>query len=281
MKLKVDSKIGILVKKDSPEGVDLADKITSWFSTKNIDSWVLEASPKVLTSQPLDDTQLVFVLGGDGTIVSIARQSLGFETPLVGVNFGRIGFLAELTKKNCLQACAKIYDEGFKLDKRMSLSMYLERKGQKIYKGEAINDISVTRGECARLASLHLYLNDESLMDLRSDGLIVSTPTGSSGYSCSAGGSLLSPNLNVYSVTAICPFLNAFFPLVFEDSTTLKIEVSDANTSLYLTLDGQENYPLEVGDTLWIKGRKERFFFADLGMESYVERLKRVGFTRD
>ena len=229
----------------------------------------------------LPQVDMVLAFGGDGTMVSIGRALLGRGIPLAGINFGKVGFLAELTRSTWRKALEQVLARGFAVEERMSLAFTLMRRGNKVLSGEVLNDVVVTRGKLARLVRLELAVDGRPFMVLRSDGLILSTPVGATGYSCSAGGPLLQPGLNAYVVAAICPFLSSFPPLVLNPPTSFAVTVGEAGTDLYLTLDGQETYPLEVGDSLHVHGLPGRHLVASLGMTDYFERLRSVGFVQE
>ncbi|MDR2489172.1 MAG: NAD(+)/NADH kinase [Desulfovibrio sp.] len=226
------------------------------------------------------EEELILVLGGDGTIVSMARRILGSGVPLAGINFGQVGFLADLSATNWERKLEEILEKGLSVETRMSLRYDLFRNGARIRSGEVINDAVVTRGKVARLINLVLRVKDAPLISLRADGLIFSTPTGSSAYACSAGGPLLMPGLNAYAVVAICPYLTSFPPLVLSAETVFSVMVGDSLSELYLTLDGHEAHLLAEGDRLDVWGMPERFFMADFGMKNYFERLREAGFVQ-
>ena len=226
------------------------------------------------------EADLILVFGGDGTMVSMARKALGTGIPLAGVNFGRVGFLAELSEQDWESKLTEALDRGLAVEARMSLRYDLYRDGVVLHSGEVINDVVVTRGKVARLVNLFLEVNGTPFISLRSDGLILSTPTGSSGYAGSAGGPLLMPDLNAYVVAAICPYLSSFPPLVLSPETVFSVIVGEAAPDLYLTLDGQEAHPLAEGDRLEVRGDPERFFMADFGLKGYFERLREAGFVQ-
>jgi Predicted sugar kinase len=227
------------------------------------------------------DTDLILVFGGDGTVVSVCRHSLGTGVPVAGVNYGRIGFLAELSPDNWQQPLEQALREGVVVRPRMSLQFHLHRDGEVALKGEVVNDVVVTRGEVARLANLELAVDSRPFVSLRSDGLILATPTGASGYACSAGGPLMRPKLNAYIVAAICPYLSSFSPLVLTADTVFSIQVALGEKNLFLTLDGQETYPLQEKDRLEVWGAPERILMASFGIKSYFDRLCLAGFVQE
>ncbi|MDR1946978.1 MAG: NAD(+)/NADH kinase [Desulfovibrio sp.] len=224
-------------------------------------------------------TGLILVFGGDGTFISVARKYLDMGVPLGGVNFGRVGFLNELSPGNCTAVLEKVLDNGLSTEKRMSLRYALLRGNGERVQGEAVNDVVLTRGQLARLCNLCLSVNGRPFVSLRSDGLIFSTPTGSSGYSGSAGGPLMAPDLNTYAVTAICPYLNSFHPLALGPETLFSAYVGEPSPDIYLTVDGQESLPLAGGDVLEVRGLRERLIMADFGVAGYFDRLLQRGFA--
>jgi NAD+ kinase len=225
------------------------------------------------------DAGLILVLGGDGTFVAVARRCLDRAVPVGGVNFGRVGFLNELTPENCVDVLARTLAGGPATEKHMSLQYTLRRDNGEEFQGEAVNDVVLTRGRVARLCSLRLAVNGRPFIVLRSDGLIFSTPIGSSGYCGSAGGPLMAPGLNAYAVTAICPYLNGFRPLALCPETRFSVHVEEPSPDIYLTVDGQESRHVAGGDVLEVRGLRERLITADFRTAGYFERLLQRGFV--
>lgn len=280
--LRKISSIVLAPKKGHQAAGALCREVELWLRARGVPVHVynhLKDPSSVVGNCPQAD--LILIFGGDGTIVSVAREVLGRGIPVAGVNFGRVGFLAELSEDSWEINLARALERGLAIEARMSLRFSLYRSEQLIHEGEVINDAVVTRGKVARLVSLFLGVNNEPFIALRSDGLILSTPTGSSGYAGSAGGPLLTPRFNAYVVAAICPYLSSFPPLVLSPETVFSVTVGEAAPDLYLTLDGHEAYPLAEGDRLEVKGEPARFFMADFGLKSYFERLRLAGFVQE
>lgn len=273
--------VGLVAKAGLEAAENLSLEVEQWLRDRGL------ATGRFL--HPTDDVaellgsekDLFLVFGGDGTVVSISRRTLGQGVPIAGVNFGRVGFLTELEPENWLAPLAEALKNGLSVEPRMSLRYKLYRAGEALYSGEVVNDVVVTRGKVARLARLDLGVNNKDFVSLRSDGLILSTPTGASGYAGSAGGPLLLPSVNAYIVAAICPYLSSFPPMVLSSETLFSVKVTEASPDLYLTMDGQEAYALVEGDQLEVWGEPERFFMADFGQKDYFERLRRVGFVQE
>ncbi len=266
----------LLVKAGNPRAVKEAKAVSAWLAKRRINcQTVFLEMDKTLENTPLADLALAF--GGDGTIVSTARQLLGKGIPLAGVNFGRVGFLAELSAETWEQGLLKVLEHGLVVEKRMTLSYRVSRDDKKILQGQVINDIVVTRGKLARLVELELCVNQVPFSTLRSDGIILSTPTGSTGYAGSAGGPVVMPCINAYVVAAICPFLGSFPPLMLGEDTVCAIKVGSSGTDLFLSIDGQEAYELFPNDVLEVHGGSDAFLLASMGMNSYFKRLQDVG----
>ena len=252
-----------------------AESIRKWLHEREIPTWVGVYIPERNTLDEVPDLDLLLVLGGDGTIITILNRIMGRNIPVVGVNFGRVGFLAELAPASWEEALTRAITEGIGHEKRMSLAFRLLRREATVVAGYVINDAVVTRGKLARLVGLRLWLEGEELITLRADGMVISTPTGSTGYCCSAGGGLLHPALNAFSVTAICPFLNVFPPLTLDGRGKFAIELLESAPDVYLTLDGHETIPLFSGDMIEVTGNAGSCLFGDMGAASYGARLKR------
>jgi len=256
----------------------MCDTVREWLAQRNIRTCAFRHPDDDILNAAGD---LILVFGGDGTMVSLARQTLGMGVPIAGVNFGKVGFLTELEIGTWEAALTDVLEKGLRVESRMSLYFTLIRGGEKLRQGNVVNDVVVTRGKVARLVNLLLGVNGSPFISLRSDGLIISTPTGASGYACSAGGPLLLPTLNAYVVAAICPFLSSFPPLVLRPENVFTVTVGEAAPDLYLTLDGQEAYALSEGDTLEVRGIPGALQIADFGLKSYFDRLLKVGFVQE
>ncbi len=203
--------VALLSKDGNVIADDLRAAAASWFARRGVpcQAFAYTAEDQDLASR-LQGVDLVVVLGGDGTLVSVTRQLTAAPRPVLGVNLGRVGFLTEICPEAWQDAFEAILREGVLLEKGMALRYNLLRGGTSLVAGIAVNDIVISRGGPARLVSLALTVGGIRLAVLRADGLILSTPTGSTGYTGSARGPLLYPGLEAYAVTPICPFLSNF-----------------------------------------------------------------------
>ena len=208
-----------------------------------------------LTYLPLDVVyavaDMVVVLGGDGTILEAARRASTRGTPVLGVNLGRLGYMAELEPDE-LKRLGEVIAGNFTIEERSMLCV--ERvSGQKHTIAYALNDAVISGGSIARIVDLELYEEETFIAKYRADGLIVTTPTGSTAYSMSAGGPIIDPRMDCFCVTPICPHSMSARPLIFPDSVRLSVKnTCQREKLLYLTLDGRTNLELALGDTVHI-----------------------------
>ncbi|MBO5716329.1 MAG: NAD(+)/NADH kinase [Clostridia bacterium] len=200
-----------------------------------------------------DEADLVIALGGDGTILDCAKKMARRGKPILGINLGHLGYMAELEMDE-LAALSKIIDGDYTIDERAMMDIeVINREGNVKYKSFALNDAVISNGSVSKIINLELYAEDSLVTSYRADGLIVSTPTGSTAYAMSAGGSIADPKVKCKLVTPICPHSFIARQLIFSDETNLKIKnVSVREKSLMLTLDGKTNCELFKDDVVSI-----------------------------
>ncbi|ACL69412.1 ATP-NAD/AcoX kinase [Halothermothrix orenii H 168] len=194
---------------------------------------------------------LVFIFGGDGTLLHTAHHFIGADIPLLGVNLGRLGFLAEVEGNELSKALEFILEENYKIEKRMLLEAKVYSDGEEVYRSYALNDVVINRGARSRMVSIQLYINHQAVTSYRADGLIIATTTGSTAYSLSAGGPIVNPKLKAMVVTPICPHTLYIRPMVVSEEEKLKVTVEGQDAMMF-TADGQYNYPLSTGDEILI-----------------------------
>lgn len=205
---------------------------------------------------PPDDfagkVNLFIVLGGDGTILRVARQFAGTGIPLLGVNLGQMGFLAEVEPPMLEEAMQLLLDGKYKVCHRLMLSARVLRKDRQVAEYTALNDIIVGKAHVSRIIYVDTYINDKHLETYPCDGLIVATPTGSTGYSLSAGGPLVNPALDVMIITPICPHLLHHRSVVVASTEMVSLQAQARQAEVMLTVDGQVTLPLEDNDVVHV-----------------------------
>lgn len=234
----------------------------------------------VLLRASAEASDTVLVLGGDGTLISTARCLAGVQTPLVGMNYGRVGFLAELPameEGGWEVPLSQLIEGCWHRESHLTLNWRILRKDgdawRMLSEGVAINDVVTSHGVVARAVSLDLAIDGIHLSSLRCDGLIVSTPLGSTAYTASAGGPLTIPSMNAQIVTPICPFAGDFPPLALPATSCIRIEAGRQDDQVQLSVDGHDNLPLEYGDVLEIYGQKDNLHMLVSDRNWYLHRL--------
>ena len=218
--------------------------------------------------------EIAVVFGGDGAILCTSRLLGKNQIPIVGIHMGRFGFLAELMEKNVCPSLEKIFTGTFSIRKRMLLLSRVERAGKIINESTGINDAVISRSSLSRLISIKLTINGESVATYRADGLIVSTPLGSTAHSLSAGGPLLTPDLNTFIIVPICPHTLTNRPLVVSGDVKIEMEVFSQLGSTGLTVDGQVFTELESGDKVKIERAAIEVQMIDTGARTFYGVLR-------
>jgi NAD+ kinase len=201
---------------------------------------------------------LVFVLGGDGTLLGVARHLAVHKLPILGINLGNLGFLSEAEPEDLHSAVDRVLRGDYHLEQRMMIEASIIRNGQVIHENIALNDVGIAKGSFGRMITLSVFVDDMFVDKYSGDGLIVSTPTGSTAYSLSCGGPIVSPNINVILVTPICPHRLNSRPFLVQKNQSVRVEVSATHNDMGVTIDGQVGYRVERNDTILI--RKSQHF---------------------
>lgn len=256
--------IGIVTKK-SEKALEFSNSLCKWFKDNNID--YLHLKEKV-PSKMLD---LVVVIGGDGTLLHTARLLKGKPVPIIGINMGGLGFLTEVAPDHATTAIKDFMQGGYLLDERMMCDVTINRGGNIILEEVVLNDVVVTKGKIARMIEIEVFVDDTNLTTYRSDGLIVSTPTGSTAYVLSAGGPVITPNLDCMILCPICPHTLTNRPIVVSPNSVVSIAIKSHN-DVYLTLDGQKAYSLEYNDKIMVKRSEKKTYLVQY--RNFFEILK-------
>jgi len=251
-------KVGLFVKKDKQAGKK-ADEFELWLTNKNIEVIRRESSPPGIHSMKNNksvapqDLFCVFVLGGDGTFLSAVRWVGDRRIPVLGVKFGKIGFLAGTAAVSLFPAAEHILKNDFTIHRRTRLDVQVMRGDKEIISETVLNDIVINRGALARLASIVTYIDGDYLTTFKADGLIVATPTGSTAYSLAAGGPVIHPEVPGIIISPICPFTLTNRPLIVPDSIEIKLKLEKGASDIMLTFDGQEGLDITDKDTIVVR----------------------------
>jgi NAD+ kinase len=211
----------------------------------------------------MKNADFAVVFGGDGTILSAARELGKADVPVIGVNVGKLGFLAEFSPKELNEQFKRIINDKPVIEKRMILSCSVTGEGKEPFRYTAINDVVINAGAPFRMVELKMSVSGESLAGCVGDGIIVSTPTGSTAYNLSAGGPILSANLSAIVITPVCPHSLSFRPIVINADNTVEIYATRVNEGTTIIMDGQVSCPLGSGDVVKIEKDEGRFMIVN------------------
>lgn len=217
---------------------------------------------------------LLMVFGGDGSMLRAVREINGSLTPILGVNVGRLGFLTAVPSKELPQALEKIWKNDFEIESRPLLEAHGESRGKKIAL-RALNDIVISRGGAPRMIELEVTVNGQVLTCYRCDGLIISSPTGSTAYSLSAGGAIVSPGAQVFAITPICPHALSNRSVIVSSSAIVQVKVISKKVETTVTADGQVQADLEADDVITIRKSKCVTQLLHPGGSSFFDTLRR------
>lgn len=283
-------RIGVVAKAASREAVHTAHELAEWLRRRGLevalDEAILRAGNIGGMGQgpPLrigEDYDLVVVLGGDGTLLSVARTLAG-KVPILGVNLGNLGFLTEISRGELYPALVQILAGRFQTETRSLFDIDLHRQsgdtggagGLPALRYRVLNDAVITKSALARIIELTLRVDGHLVARFRADGLIISTPTGSTAYNLSAGGPILSPLLGVAVLTPICPHALSLRPIVVPDSGAIEVTLETPREEVYLTLDGQEGTSLSQGDTVSITRGKATVKLIKVSERTFYDNLR-------
>ena len=280
-------RIGVIAKQNKPETVDIARNLTEWLRPKKIEVFI-DKEIEELFCPPIsgpywtsldrreipDHVEMIIVLGGDGTLLSVARLVKDRGIPILGVNLGGLGFLTEIRMEELYRVLEKVIQGDFKCDQRVVLCASILREGQKVAEFHVLNDAVINKGALARIIDLETTINGEYLTTFKSDGLILSTPTGSTAYNLSAGGPIVYPSLHTIIITPICSHTLTNRPIVVPDDVRIRIVLKSSKQEVFLTLDGQKGFPLEYDDVVEVRRGESEILLIKSPYRHYFEVLR-------
>lgn len=267
--------------------LQIAGKLINWLKQKRI-VYLVEKEAAVMMGKAeygasyqemKEKVDMVIVLGGDGTFLHTAHYFFGTEIPLLGVNAGRLGFLTEIETNELHEALNYLVNKEYTIEKRMILSARVTRNGGEEYSTQALNDVVIHRGAKSGMVGIELYINNEIVNSYRADGIIITTPTGSTAYSLSAGGPIVNPQIRAIIITPICPHTLYIRPMVISDREELLIKVK-SEKEIVLTADGRHDFTLLPGDEVHLCAASEELAVVKLPERTFytiLHKKMRVG----
>ncbi|MBQ1220250.1 MAG: NAD(+)/NADH kinase [Peptococcaceae bacterium] len=251
--------IGLIINSYKEQIVQIGRQVITLLREQNVNVLAMGEEAEALALNAVsaetfcNEAQMVLVIGGDGTMLRAARTVYSKEIPILGINQGYLGFLTEVEVEHLDKAIAQLLSGNYQVERRMMLNAAVYRDGVCIADVNALNDMVVTKGALSRIIRTELYLDEELVEQHYGDGLIFSTPTGSTGYSLSAGGPIVYPSIDVCIMAPICSHSLISRPVIFSPEHTLTVRMESVSTPAMLTVDGQNGVELQQGDLIHIR----------------------------
>jgi NAD+ kinase len=217
---------------------------------------------------------LIVVLGGDGTLLSVARLLVDYAVPLLGINLGSLGFLTEVPRDEMIGTVEKVLAGDVRIEKRLLLKTEVRRQGELVASSSCLNDVVVSKGTLGRMIRLHILVDGQFVTGLRADGLIVATPTGSTAYCLSAGGPIVHPANDVIVLTPISPHVLTNRPVILPDTSRIEVRLISEEENSMVTFDGQVGFSLRCGDVIEVRAAENRLNLVVSPERNYFEVLR-------
>jgi len=247
----------LLFVKDTKSALETAQRVKDLLLFHKVDA-ELFINKRDSKKPSLEGVNLLVVIGGDGTFLASARLVAQRSIPILGINEGRFGFLTEVEREDMEEVIEKVLKGEIKPQRRMMLSAYLKRGSEEVYMGDYLNDVVISKESLARMVEVEVFVGEESVLRVYGDGVIVSSPTGSTAYALSAGGPIIYPLSEALLFVPICPHTHSNRPLVLPPDFEIRLKNLSQDGMAYLTLDGQEGRSLKREDTIIV--RKSRHY---------------------
>lgn len=252
-------RIGIICKTGRTEPLEILKEFLPWLRKKGYEVFLDSETSSLLNMEGYSRSlvpslvEVIIVLGGDGTMLGVARLVGDRGIPILGVNLGGLGFITEVNRDEIFDAVEKVLSGRCSVEERIMLTAVVYRQGEKIADFVVLNDVVINKGALARIIDLETYIDKLYVTTFKSDGLIISTPTGSTAYSLSAGGPILYPTLNSIVLTPICSHTLTNRPIVLPDRVAVEIVLRSESEDVFLTLDGQVGFSLRKDDVVEVR----------------------------
>jgi len=262
-------KIGIALRPHHPRGKETLDCLVTWLEKRGREIFIVvpEIRPPAI--------DLLIVLGGDGTFLSATRQIAGEDIPVLGVNLGSLGFLTEVTLEELYPSLEQIFDKGFLEDPRQTLKSFIQRGGERHAQPTVLNDVTLHKGSLSKLINLDITINGQFVSSVRADGLIVSSATGSTGYSLSSGGPIVHPSVEAILLTPISPHMLTNRPIVVPSTAEVLVTLKTEDAGPVAMFDGQEVFELKAGDVLHVTASEKRLRMIRSAKRNYYQVLRK------
>jgi len=279
------NRVGIIAK-PKRTAIEVVNGLVEWFEERDIQLVMDEDTALVAgiedsnvqickKSVVPDNSDLIIVLGGDGTLLSVARIVGDLDVPILAANLGSLGFLTAVTLDDLNTLLEQVMEGNYQIEERSMLRVHVHRQGERIAEYRVLNDAVIHKGTLARIIELNTAVDGKHLTTYQADGLIISTPTGSTAYSLAAGGPILHPSINALILNPICPFTLSQRPIVIPDDVgCIEVTLNTENEDVFLTLDGQVGFALRFKDTVELSRSPHRIKLIHCPQRDFFEVLR-------
>ncbi len=274
-------KVGIYAKTNHPDVEQIASTICARFKLEQIEVLLEDSLAEQIGQvnghageEIPEQVDLIIVLGGDGTLISVARLIGDLSVPIVGVNLGRLGFLTEVTRDELPEMLERLISGNYQVSDRMMIDASIYRNDQVVGQFTVLNDIVINKGALARIIDMETSVDGRHLTSYKADGLIISTPTGSTGYNLAAGGPIIYPDINSLLITPICPHMLTNRPIMVWSRSVIEIKVNFEDDVVFFTADGQVGRKLLPGDRVEVRRSEARTCLVSSPSKDYFEILR-------
>lgn len=255
------TRVGIIVNFTKDPGFVMTKALIDWLENNNTKVFLTKETSSLVFREDIGfaedyiykNADFIIVLGGDGTLLGTARQILSNETPLLGINMGHLGFITEVESDDVFSQLKKVINGDYTIEARMMLEASVVKDNIESEILYCLNDFSLSKGTISRMVFLKTYIGNQFVSTYNADGLLISTPTGSTAYSLSAGGPIINPKVNAILITPVCPHSLNSRAIVVGDNEVIRVDIDDNYQDVYLSTDGQQVYPLKNGDRVFIR----------------------------
>ena len=274
-------RIAVFPNVDKPAAGEVLKRIIAFFSDKDTELMLPLDESRFFGLEEYgvaeiekQEADIALSLGGDGTLLGVCRRYGSHPVPVCGINLGTLGFMADIELGELEDMLRRILERNYRIEHRLLLAGYVQSEGERRFLGHAINDVVITKGGVARMLHLGLAINEVHLIDYKADGIIVSSPTGSTAYSLSAGGPIMSPSIPALLLTPICAHTFNMRPLVIGEDDVVHIKIAAVHQDILVTFDGQESFRLLPGDEVIVRKSKVQASIVKFQDKDYYQILR-------
>ncbi len=274
-------KIGIFTKPEESRAAAVAASIADWATANNLELFINDrlydipgAAIAASEQQIVEDCDFIIALGGDGTMLAVARLLDARDTPVLGVNLGTLGYLTEIPLEDVIPALEEVLSGDYEINQRTMTDWRIVRDGEVTASGSTLNDVVCNRAAMSRIIEIDCTVNNYYVTTYRADGLIIATPTGSTAYHLSAGGPIICPDVQAISLMPICPHTLTNRPLILPDTAKIRLDLKIQEQEVTLTPDGQTRIHLYPGDKVDIQKSRSTFNTISSRKQDYFQILR-------